>query len=64
MVQYIIDVRDGRMQIVPQQDVVVAGKELWQMRFFIRERKGFLCREKRREVIMIRVLVPIFVIDE
>ena len=44
MVQYIIDVRDGRMQIVPRQDVVVGGKELWQMRFFIRERKGFLCR--------------------
>ncbi|GHO95475.1 hypothetical protein KSF_055230 [Reticulibacter mediterranei] len=64
MVQYIIDMRDGRMQIAPRLDVVM-GRE-GAMANEVREKKGrcFHVGEKGHEVIMIRVLVPIFVIDE
>jgi hypothetical protein len=64
MVQYIIDMRDGRMQIAPRLDVVT-GRE-GAMRSEVREKKGRGSHvgEKGHEVIMIRVLVPIFAIDE
>jgi hypothetical protein len=52
------------MQIVPRLDVVVEREGV--MTNEVREKKGrgFHVGEKGREVIMIRVLVPIFVIDE